>query len=89
LPSEAVDIIDFGFLIRVATPNPVRRNGYADVDQTTLYDEEFEEPIVAEDEPSDDVLAILTRQDAVNRRRTCAFLYDCTLHPRESSFYCT
>jgi hypothetical protein len=89
LPSEAVDIIDFGFLIRVATPNPVRRNGYADVDQTTLYDEEFEEPIVAEDEPSDHVLAILTRQDAVNRRRTCAFHYDCTLHPRESLFYCT
>jgi hypothetical protein len=64
-------------------------HGYADVDQTTLYDEEFEEPIVAEDEPSDDVLAILTRQDAVNRRGTCAFHYGCTLHPRESSFYCT
>jgi hypothetical protein len=88
LPFQAVGNQDFEFLSRAATPRPVQSNDHAETDISALYDEDFGDPVIAEDESSDDIPATLTRQDAVDGRRPCALHYEYTLLPRESSVYC-
>jgi hypothetical protein len=72
----------------VATLRPVQSNGHAETDSPALYDEGFEDPVIAKNESSDDILATFTRRDTMIGRRMCAFHYEYTLLPRESSVYC-